>query len=212
MSRASLAAALTAALLFGLAGGTAISDEGPQSELTAPLSEPSNEASEPAGPNTPAALLPGDAFGEQVNLPARTVIYIEGRAKWGSAFETLVDSFKSLHDYFDKHGIKANGPAMTIYTQTDDLGFQFKAALPVAEAPKDPPKGDIAVAQAPSGRALKFVHRGSYNAMDTTYEAITNFLDEKNLEAGNSFIEEYTGDPVNANADQLVVNVFVPLK
>ena len=34
---------------------------------------------------------------------------------------------------------------MTIYTQADDTGFQFQAAVPIAEAPKDPPKGDIAV-------------------------------------------------------------------
>ena len=55
---------------------------------------------------------------------------------------------------------------MTIYTETDDTGFKFRAAVPVAEAPKDAPKGDIAVGQAPSGKALKFVHRGSYDALD----------------------------------------------
>ena len=68
---------------------------------------------------------------------------------------------------------------MTIYTATDDTGFQFEAAVPIAAAPADPPKGDIAVGEAPSGKALKFVHRGSYDAMDSTYEAITNFLDDK---------------------------------
>ena len=55
---------------------------------------------------------------------------------------------------------------MTIYTQTDDSGFAFRAAVPIAQAPENPPKGDIAVGQAPSGKALKFVHRGSYDAMD----------------------------------------------
>ena len=45
--------------------------------------------------------------------------------------------------------------------------------MPIAEAPKDPPKGDIAVGQSPGGKALKFIHRGSYNLMDNTYEAIT---------------------------------------
>ena len=55
---------------------------------------------------------------------------------------------------------------MTIYTAADDTGFQFQAAVPVAEEPKDPPKGDIAVGKSPAGKALKFVHRGSYDAMD----------------------------------------------
>ena len=79
--------------------------------------------------------------------------------------------------------------------------------MPIAEAPKDPPKGDIAVGQSPAGKALKFVHRGSYDAMDNTYEAITNYLDDKRLEAKDVFIEEYATDPVNADEDKFVVNV-----
>jgi hypothetical protein len=97
----------------------------------APQPPPANGQATPVEPDTPAPLQADDAFGMQVTLPERSIIYIKGQAKWDSAFETLVDSFKSLHDYFDQKGIKPNGPAMTIYTQTDDLGFQFEAALPV---------------------------------------------------------------------------------
>ena len=161
---------------------------------------------------SPSPLQPGDAFGEPLVLPERTIIYLKGHTNWDTAFDTLIDAFKSLNEYFDKQGIKANGPAMTIYTQTDDTGFSFEAALPVAKAPADPPKGDIAVGQAPSGKALKFVHRGSYDAMDSTYEAITNYLDDKGLEAKDLFIEEYASDPVTTAQDKLVVNVFVPVK
>jgi effector-binding domain-containing protein len=165
-----------------------------------------------SGPASPSPLQPGDAFGEDVTLPERTIVYLQGHSNWDSAFETLVDAFKSLNEYLAKQGIKPNGPAMTIYTQTDDTGFNFRAALPVAETPKDPPKGDIAVGQAPSGKALKFVHRGSYDAMDSTYEAITNYLDDKQLEAKDLFIEEYVSDPVATSPDKLVVNVLVPIK
>ena len=164
----------------------------------------------PAG--VPSPLQPGDAFGEDVTMPERTIVYLKGTSQWDGAFDTLVDAFKSLNEYFDKQGLKASGPAMTIYTQTDDTGFSFQAALPVAQAPGNPPKGDIAVGQAPAGKALKFVHRGAYDAMDSTYEAITNHLDEKGLEAKELFIEEYTSDPVTTAQDKLVINVFVPVK
>jgi len=164
------------------------------------------------GPASPSPLQPGDAFGVEVTLPERTMIYIEGHSNWDTAFDSIVDAFKSLNEYLAKQGIKPNGPAMTIYTQTDDSGFNFRAALPVAEAPKDPPKGDIGVGPAPSGKALKFVHRGSYDAMDSTYEAITNYLDDKQLEAKDLFIEEYVSDPVTTDPNKLVVNVLVPIK
>ena len=48
--------------------------------------------------------------------------------------------------------------------------------------------------------------------MDSTYEAITNHLDEKRLEAQDLFVEEYETDPVTTPEDKLVVNVYVPVK
>jgi effector-binding domain-containing protein len=205
MSCLRFAAPIAFALAFATvpAGATALAQN------TSPPSAPS--ATIPgAGP--PPSLRPGDAFGEAVTLPERPIIYLKGHTNWDTAYDTLVDSFKSLNDYFAKQGLKATGPALTIYTQTDDTGFSFQAALPVEKAPAEPPKGDIALGQSPSGKAMKFVHRGAYDAMDSTYEAITNYLDDKGLEAKDLFIEEYTSDPVTTPQDKLIVNVFVPVK
>src|SRR5450631_1082716 len=196
MSCLRLAAPIMLSLAFALSAGPAVA------QRAAPL----------AGMDSPAPLQPGDAFGEEVTLPERTIVYLKGHSNWDAAFDTLVDAFKSLNEYLDKQGIKPTGAAMTIYTQTDDTGFSFDAAVPLAAAPANPPKGDIAVGQAPTGKALKFVHRGSYDAMDSSYEAITNYLDDKGLEAKDLFIEEYASDPGKTDPDQLVINVFVPLK
>ena len=70
----------------------------------------------------------------------------------------------------------------------------------------------MSIGKSPEGKALKFVHRGSYDNMDNTYEAITNHLDEKKLEAKDTFIEEYITDPLKTAEDKLVINVYVPLK
>ncbi len=163
-------------------------------------------------PAPPQVRPPTDAFGEEATLTERTIIYLKGSGTWDNAYETLIDAFKSVYAFLDKQGIKRAGPSMTIYTSADDTGFQFQAAVPLAEDPKDLPRGDIEVGKTPSGRALKFVHRGSYDSMDTTYEAITNHLDEKRLEAQDLFIEEYETDPVTTPEDKLVVTVFVPIK
>lgn len=48
--------------------------------------------------------------------------------------------------------------------------------------------------------------------MDNTYEAITNTLDDRKLEAKDTFIEEYTTDPLKTEEDNLVIDVYVPLK
>jgi effector-binding domain-containing protein len=166
----------------------------------------------PAIPPAAVPAQPADPFGEEVTLPAKTIVFMKGTGSWDSAFETLVKALKTVNAFLDKQGIKPAGPAMTIYTQTDDTGFQFQAAVPIADTPKNPPRGELALGKSPDGKMLKFVHRGSYDAMDTTYEAITNYLDEKRLEAKDMFIEEYVTDPVKTPEDKLVVNVFVPIK
>ena len=212
MSYIRLAAAIIVALVFAAGPAAAQSASPPAQSQPAPSEQMPPAAPPKLDPASPSPLQPGDAFGAEVMLPQRTIIYLKGHTNWDAAFDTLVDAFKSLNEYLDKQGIKSNGPAMTIYTETDDTGFSFEAAMPVAVAPQNPPKGDIAVGQAPSGKALKFVHRGSYDAMDSTYEAITNYLDDKRLEAKDLFIEEYASDPVTTNPDRLVINVFVPVK
>src|SRR5271167_943445 len=147
--------------------------------MTLALVLPALAQSPAATPDAPAApaAQPGDSFGEGTTLTAKTIIYVKGNGTWDKAFETITSSFRKIKAYLDKEGIKPDGLSMTIFTATDDTGFDYEAAVPIAEAPKNPPHGDIQLGQSPDGQALKFVHRGSYDDLDNTYEAITNYLD-----------------------------------
>jgi effector-binding domain-containing protein len=179
----------------------------PPAETKSPGDLPSTAPSAPA----PAPVQTADPFGEQITLTPKTVIVTKGTANWDTAFETLLGSLKTLAAAIEKEGGKATGNSMIVYTSTDDTGFSYLAEMPVEEEPKNLPK-TISVAKSPDGKALKFVHRGSYDNMDNTYEAITNHLDDKKLEAKDTFIEEYITDPLKTQEDRLVINVYVPLK
>jgi effector-binding domain-containing protein len=184
----------------------------PQAPAAAPAPAAAAPAATPAPGSGDGASQSGDVFGQNTALTAKTIVFVKGSGTWDKAFETITAAFKKIDAYLDKEGIKANGLPMTIFTATDDTGFDYEAAVPIAEAPKNPPHGDIAVGQSPEGTALKFVHRGSYDDLDNTYEAITNYLDDKKLEAKDMFIEEYVTDPVKADAGKLVINVYVLIK
>jgi effector-binding domain-containing protein len=169
-------------------------------------------AAQPVTPPPPGTGQQTDPFGEDITLTAKPIVYVKGTGNWDNAFETITNSFKTVKAYVDKEGLKVDGQPMTLFTATDDTGFQYEAAIPLAEPPKTPPRGNIAVGTSPQGRALKFVHRGSYDGLDNTYEAITNYLDERRLEAKDMFIEQYLTDPLTTNQEHLVVNVFVMVK
>jgi len=166
----------------------------------------------PASLRAQPAPAPGQPFAEEVTLTAKPIVYLKGTATWDTAFDTLVDSYKSVYTFLDRQGIKPAGPAMTIYTASDDTGFEFQAAVPVAEPPKDPPQGDLTVGASPEGKALKFIHRGSYDSLDTTYDAITHYLDENKLEAEELYVEQYVTDLLSTPEDNLVIEVLVPIK
>jgi effector-binding domain-containing protein len=146
-----------------------------------------------------------------VTLEPRTVATLTGNATWEAAFETLTGAFKTLVAALKKQNIAPSGPFIVVYTSTDDAGFTYFVEIPVDTEPKDL-SGGIAIGKSPEGRMLKFIHRGSYDNMDNTYEAITNHLDARKLEAKDMFIEEYVTDPLKTAEDKLVINVLVPLK
>ena len=175
-----------------------------------PTPSPAPSAAQQA-PNPTAPVQAADPFGEPLTLEPKKVVIHRGNANWDSAFDTLIDSFKALTAFLDKQGIKPAGNAMIVYTSTDDTGFTYLAEIPVEQDPKNLGK-DMSIGKSPEGKALKFVHRGSYDNMDNTYEAITNHLDDKKLEAKDMFIEEYMTDPLKTAEDKLVINVYVPLK
>jgi effector-binding domain-containing protein len=177
----------------------------------APSATPAPAASATPAQPPAADVQPADPFGEPITLEPKKVLIAKGSANWDAAFDALIESFKTLNALLDKQGIKPAGNPMIVYTSTDDNGFTYLAEIPVEQEPKSLGKG-MSIGNSPDGKALKFVHRGSYDNMDNTYEAITNHLDEKRLEAKDTFIEEYMTDPLKTAEDKLVINVYVPLK
>ena len=193
---------------------TATPTPAPSATPVPPPAEAKSPADSPAAAQTPAPPAPvqtADPFGEEIALASKKVVILKGTANWDSAFDTLMESFKSLSALLDKQSIAHPGNPMIVYTSTDDTGFTYLAEFPVDQEPKNLTK-DMSIGKSPEGKALKFVHRGSYDNMDNTYEAITNHLDDKKLEAKDTFIEEYITDPLKTAEDRLVINVYVPLK
>lgn len=204
------AAAVAMAAFFLMAG---IQPGAAQPAQPPAAAQPEGGAGAPA-PIAPEGLAtkPGDPFGEETTLTAKPIVFLKGSGTWDQAFTIISGALKTVEAYVAKAGLKTDGEPMTIFTATDDKGFDYQAAIPLAEPPKEPPSGGIQSGRSPQGRALKFVHRGSYDSLDDTYEAITNYLDDKRLESRNILIEQYVTDPTSTDDKNLVVEVLVLVK
>ena len=151
---------------------------------------------------------------QMVELQARPTVALSGTAEWDEGMRALADAVNTLRKEMGKAGLEPAGHPLAVFVETDDKGFRFEAMIPLAARPDAAPSlpNGMRIATSPTGKTMKFEHRGSYDEIDTTYEAITAYLDEKGLEAQNLFLEEYLNLPRTPDEDGARVDIYVFLK
>jgi len=149
-----------------------------------------------------------------IELQARPTLALAASGDWEEPLVALNASLKRLQEEVSKLGLKTNGLPIVAFVDTDDKGFRFEAMIPLADRPETAPavSEGMRFATSPAGKTLRFQHRGTYEDIETTYEMITAYLDEKGLEAQNLFVEEYINLPRTAEEEGAQVDIFVFLK
>ena len=174
---------------------------------------PAPAAPEGANPAGPATSGEGST-GENVDLPARPFAYIEGKADKDEIYSAILNSLSSVKRDMDKANLASSGRPLAVFVESDDTGFKFHAGYPLAAAPegKSSLSDTVKIGQTPSGKAMRFEHQGAYGDIDATYDAITAYLDDKGIDAQDTFIEEYANDVKDPDDPTLQVNIYVLLK
>lgn len=151
---------------------------------------------------------------DEVVLPEKTAVILSGTSTWEEGFKTLKSAFARIDSELAKAALPPAGRPLAVFTQTTDDNFKFDALVPIARPaggnPTLPP--DFRVGTTPSGKAYRFVHKGPYDNIDSTYETITAYLDVKDVVANDAFIEEYVTDVADAGDPALEINIFVQPK
>lgn len=187
-----------------------VDPKGVDTQKVPPAGSPQGNAGAPANPANP--LDRPDGFGEAIDMKPVPVLQKRGQSAWDEGFQNIVAALKEVDAELGRLKLKPAGPPLIIYTSTDDAGFDFEAAIPFSGVTTEKPGVQFELSASPAGKALRFTHRGSYDAMDPTYEQIANLLDAKDLEAQDLYIEEYRSDPRTTSQDDLVIDIYVPLK
>lgn len=159
------------------------------------------------------AAPPARAGENTVEIPARPALVIQGSAEWLEGYAAIENAFQRLRAETSRAGLKANGAPLAVFVFTDDMGFRFQAMLPVEEPATAPTlAGEFNLGKTPGGRAVKFEHRGAYDEIDATYDAVTAWLDDRNLVAHDFFVEEWVKEGSSASDIDAAVDVYVFVK
>ena len=180
---------------------------GAQAPAAPPAAEPGKPAEIPAPQNE-------GSTGETVDLAARPFAYIEGKADRDEIYSSILGSLGLVKREMDKAALKPAGRPVAVFVESDDTGFRYHAGYPLDSAPegKTSLSDAVKIGQTPAGKAMRFQHMGAYADIDATYDAITAYLDEKRIDAQDSFVEEYANDVKDADDPNFQVNIYVLLK
>jgi effector-binding domain-containing protein len=190
--------------------------------VAAQTKQPAPNAPSAAPASTPPAVTPPAAEEtlKSLDIAARPALVLHGSANWDEGYVKIREAIGKLRAAAQKAGLKTGEHPLAAFTDTDEAGFKFDALLPVeiaAGAKPDlsakPDLGEgIALGKTPEGKAIKFTHTGGYDDIDTTYDAVTAYLDEKGLEATNVFLEDYLVEGKDASDQALKVDIYVFIK
>ncbi len=195
--------------------------QAPAAPSLAPAKPPEAPSATNPAPAAPGAAQPAQptqsgegSTGESVDLPARPFVYVEGKADRDEIYSAILKSLSSVKRDMDKANLAPAGRPLAVFVESDDTGFKYHAGYPLAAAPegKSSLSDAVKIGQTPSGKAMRFEHQGAYGDIDATYDAITAYLDDKGIDAQDTFIEEYANDVKDPDDPTLQVNIYVLLK
>jgi effector-binding domain-containing protein len=146
-------------------------------------------------------------------LQPRPVAYIESNALWDDNFDTMKASIAQVQAEIERLKLKTAGDPLGVYLDTDDNGFRFQLMIPIEAPPPSSitPSPPVKFGTSPVGRSMRFESKGAFDEVDSLYEAISAYLDERQLTMRTPYIEEYQ-TPLGSSSDpQFRMRIYVIL-
>lgn len=203
LGRAAVVFGLLMALVMPAAAQTP--QKGPDTLTPPPVVDPKKVETTPVTPGA-STFAP-----DELTLSPVPVLTLSGSASWEEAYDKLVEAVRKADAELKRLGLTRAGEVFVMYTTSDDRGFDYEVQVPFAGTTTQKPAEPMKLGGSFSGKVLRFVHTGSFGDMDNTYEQIANYLDEKNVEQNDLYIERYRTDLLTASPEALEIEILVPL-
>ncbi|MFG1263777.1 MULTISPECIES: GyrI-like domain-containing protein [Xanthobacter] len=173
-----------------------------------PVVDPKKVETTPVTPGAPAASTFAP---DELTLSPVPVLTLSGSSSWEDAYDKLVEAVRKADTELKRLGLTRAGQVFVMYTTSDDRGFDYEVQVPFSGTTTQKPAEPMKLGGSFAGKVLRFVHTGSFGDMDNTYEQIANYLDEKNVEQNDLYIERYRTDLLTASPEALEIEILVPL-
>lgn len=123
--------------------------------------------------------------------------------------DLLGETYGRMMGYLGGLGMEPSGAPFVAYHNMDMSNMDVEIGLPVAQ-PVDG-AGDIAYVTLPSGKVAVAMHKGPYDMLRATYDAMSAWMHEESLQPTGVAYEMYISDPGDTAPEALLTQVAFPL-
>ncbi|MDR3417091.1 MAG: SRPBCC family protein [Nevskia sp.] len=152
---------------------------------------------------------------ELVTLKPQSYAYVSGSTSTDPAAVSaaLAPAYAKVSAYLSGTGLKPAGPPLAVTRRWDPQAkvYEFDAGIPVEGVPQAA-TGEVKIAQAYAGPALKVEHKGPYGDLGKTYDLLDAFKTAYALKDAGPSWEQYLNDPAGTPEAELLTAVYVPVK
>jgi len=149
-------------------------------------------------------------------VPSTTIAYSTGESSREPAdiAAALGAAYGRVAVFVSANGLQIDGQPIAINNYWDDRGYGFDAGLPVSGTPTRGagPGSAVRMGETYGGRVVRAVHVGPYTGLEDTYHKIEAFMIAHKLEGNGRSWDIYVSDPGNTAEDELVTEVYQPVK
>jgi effector-binding domain-containing protein len=124
---------------------------------------------------------------------SRPVIGIRRRIAKSDVGEFIKETFETVGQFFNSHGMQMTGPPVAIYYETTESEFDMAAGAPVKEVTAT--TDQIVELELIGGLKATTIHSGGYERLADTWDELIGKLEEDGLVTGMPCWEEYLTDP-----------------
>ena len=129
------------------------------------------------------------------DMPALHALVMRKRIARDEIAATLSTMLPALFTHAQQHGIAMAGPPFARYPEFGMGSLVMEGGMPTAEPADGVPDAGIEALTIPAGQAAVAIHRGPYETLSETYQAIEAWIQQEGRTVAGPPWETYLTDP-----------------
>jgi effector-binding domain-containing protein len=143
------------------------------------------------------------------SVPRQRVLVAHRTVTLASIGEGMDSAFGELWGYLAQTGTEASGPPLVLYLGSPEAEFPIDVCVPVSPGAEGTP--GIEARELPGGDAATLVHHGPYDGLATSWQRLTQWVQDSGRRPSGPPREVYVTDPRSCPPEDLRTELVMPL-